>query len=85
MSPTTIFWVPTIVTVCGDLLRSCGSARARTGKCQEDNLGAMLKMALGALLEDPPGRKEGRSDAKIGSIRSKGSPDSERGRFKRIR
>ena len=46
MSPTTIFWVPTIVTVCGDLLRSCGSARARTRKCQEDNLGVMLKVAI---------------------------------------
>ena len=43
----------------------------------------MLKVALGDLLGDPPSGKEGRSDSKIGSIRSKGNPDSERGYFKR--
>ena len=53
------------------------------GKCLEDYLGAMLKVALGDLLRDPPGGKEGRSDAKIGSMRSKGSPNSERCHFKR--
>ena len=44
------------------------------GKCLKDNLGAMLKMAREDLLEDPPSGKEGRNNAKIGSIRSKGSP-----------
>ena len=40
-------------------------------------------MAREDLLGDPPGGKEGRNDMKIGSMRSKGSPDSERGHFKR--
>ena len=53
------------------------------GKFLENNLGAILKVALGDLLGDPFGGKEGRSNAKIGSMRSKGSPDSEKGRFKR--
>ena len=43
----------------------------------------MLKVALGDLLKDPPGGKEGKSNAKIGSMRSKGSPDAKRCRFKR--
>ena len=42
----------------------------------------MLKVAQEDLLEDPLGRKEGRSDAKIGSMRTKGSLGSKRGRFK---
>ena len=42
----------------------------------------MLKMALGDLLGDPLSGQEGRKDTKIGSIRSKGSPALERGRFK---
>ena len=41
----------------------------------------MSKMALGGLLGDPPSGKEGRRDAKIGSIR-KGSLALEKGRFK---
>ena len=41
----------------------------------------MLKMALGGLLGDPPSGKEGKRDAKIGSIR-KGSLALEKGRFK---
>ena len=73
----------TICAICGDLLQNCGSTKAHTGKWLEDNLGAMLKVALGNLLGDPPCEKEGRSDLKIGSIRSKGSPNLERGRFKR--
>ena len=52
-------------------------------KCLEDNLGAMLKVAPEDLLEDPPGEKEGRNDAKTGSIRNRGSLGSEKGRFKR--
>ena len=40
-------------------------------KCLEDNLGAMLKVAPEDLLEDPPGEKEGRNDAKTGSIRNR--------------
>ena len=51
-------------------------------KCLEDNLGAMLKVAPEDLLEDPPGEKEGRNDAKTGSIRNRGSLGSEKGRFK---
>ena len=50
----------------------------------QDNLGAMLKVALGDLLGDPPSGKEGKSDMKIGSMKSKGSLDSERGHFKCI-
>ena len=42
----------------------------------------MLKVALGGLLGDPPSGKEGRRDAKIGSMR-KGSPALEKGCFKR--
>ena len=42
----------------------------------------MLKVALGGLLRDPPGGKEGRRDVKIGSIRRKGSLALEKGRFK---
>ena len=45
----------------------------------------MLKMALGDLLGDPLGRKEGRRDAKIGSMRSKGSLVLEKGRFRHTR
>ena len=84
MSPIAIFWALTIGAVCGNLLQSYGSTRSRIGKCLEDNLGAMQKVALGDLLRDLPGEKGGRSDAKIGSIRSKGSLDSERGHFKHI-
>ena len=43
----------------------------------------MSKVALGDLLGDPLGEKEGRRDAKIGSMRSKGSLALEKGRFKR--
>ena len=43
----------------------------------------MLKVALGGLLGDPPGKKEGRKDAKIRSMRRKGSLALEKGRFKR--
>ena len=43
----------------------------------------MLKVDLGGLPGDPPGRKEGIRDAKIGSMRKKGSLALERGRFKR--
>ena len=49
----------------------------------EDNQGAMLKVALGDLFWDPLGRKEGRRDVKIGSMRRKGSLALEKGRFKR--
>ena len=47
----------------------------------EVNQGVMPKVALGGLLEDPPGEKEGRRDAKIRSMR-KGSLALEKGRFK---
>ena len=53
-------------------------------KCLEVNQGVMLKMALGGLPRDPPGRKEGRRVTKIGSMRRKGSPALEKGCFKRI-
>ena len=43
----------------------------------------MLKVALGDLLEDPPGGKEGRRDVKIGSMK-KGSLALENGCFKCI-
>ena len=43
----------------------------------------MLKVVLGGLHGDPFGRKEGRKDAKIGSMRRKGSLALEKGRFKR--
>ena len=42
----------------------------------------MLKVALGDLLGDPFGGKGGKRDVKIGSMRSKGSPALEKGRFK---
>ena len=42
----------------------------------------MLKVALGDLLEDPPGKKEGRRDMKIRSMRSKGSLVLDKGRFR---
>ena len=45
----------------------------------------MLKVALGGLLRDPPGGKEGKRDAKIGSLRRKGSLALEKGRLKRTR
>ena len=45
----------------------------------------MLKVALGDLLRDPPGGKEGRRDVKIRSMRRKGSLALEKGRFKRTR
>ena len=53
------------------------------GKCLEVRLGVMLKVVLGGLHGDPLGGKEGRKDAKIGSMRRKGSPGLEKGRFKR--
>ena len=83
LSPITKFWAPTIGAVYWNLLQSYGSARTRTGKCLEDNQGAMLKAALGDLLGDPPGGKGGKRDARIGSMRSKGNSALERGRFKR--
>ena len=43
------------------------------GKCLEVHLGVMLKVVLGGLHRDPLGGKEGRKDAKIGSMRGKGS------------
>ena len=43
----------------------------------------MLKVVLGGLHGDPFGRKEGRKDAKIGSMRRKGSLALEKGHFKR--
>jgi len=44
----------------------------------------MLKVALGDLFGDPLSGKEGRRDAKIGSMsRRKGSRALEKGRFKR--
>jgi len=52
------------------------------GKFLEDNQGAMLKVALGDLLGDPPGGKEGRRDMKIGSTRRKRSLALMKGRFK---
>ena len=45
----------------------------------------MLKVALGGLLGDLPGEKEGRKDVKIRSIRRKDSLASEKGRFKHIK
>ena len=45
----------------------------------------MLKVALEDLLGDPPSGKEGRRDAKIGSMRSKGSLVLEKGHFRRTR
>ena len=45
----------------------------------------MLKVALGDLLRDPPGGKEGRRDVKIGSMRRKDNLALEKGRFKRTR
>ena len=54
------------------------------GKCLEVRLGVMLKVVLGGLHGDPLGGKEGRKDAKIGSMRRKGSPALEKGCFKRI-
>ena len=54
------------------------------GKCLEVRLGVMLKVVLGGLHGDPFGGKEGRKDGKIGSMRRKGSPALEKGRFKRI-
>ena len=43
----------------------------------------MLKVALGDLFGDPFGGKEGRRDAKIGSMsKRKGSRALEKGRFK---
>ena len=50
----------------------------------EDNPGAMLKVALRDLLGDPHGWKEGRRDAKIGSMR-KVSLALEKGCFNYIR
>ena len=44
----------------------------------------MLKVVLGGLLRDPPGGKEGRRDAKMGSMR-KGSLALKKGCFKRTR
>ena len=44
----------------------------------------MLKVALGDLLGDPPGEKEGRKDAKIGSMK-KGSLAWAKGHFKRTK
>ena len=43
----------------------------------------MLKVALEGLLGDPPSGKEGIRDAKIGSMRRKGSLALEKDRFKR--
>ena len=48
-------------------------------------MGVMLKVVLRGLHGDPFGGKEGRKDAKIGSMRRKGSLALEKGRFKRIR
>ena len=45
----------------------------------------MLKVALGGLLGDLPGEKEGRKDVKIRSIRRKGSLASKKGPFKHIK
>ena len=55
------------------------------GKFLEDNQGAMLKVALGDLLGDPLGGKEGKRDMKIGSTRRKHSLALVKGRFKRTR
>jgi len=43
----------------------------------------MLKVALGGLRKDLRGEKGGRKGTKIGSMRRKGSPTSEKGHFKR--
>ena len=53
-------------------------------KCLKDVQRVTLKMALGGLLGDPLGEKEGRSDVKIRSMKSKGSLAWEKGHFKRI-
>ena len=54
------------------------------GKCLEVNQGVMLKVALGGLLGDPPGRNKGRRDMKIGRMR-KGDPALVKGHFKLTR
>ena len=53
-------------------------------KCLKDVQRVTLKMPWGGLLGDPLSEKEGRSDVKIRSIKSKGSPAWEKGHFKRI-
>ena len=55
------------------------------GKCLEVNREVMLKVALGGLLEDPLGGKEGKRGVKIGSMsKRKNSPALEKGRIKLI-
>ena len=46
-------------------------------------MGVMLKVVLGGLQGDPLGGKEGRKDAKIGSMGGKGSTALGKGRSKR--
>ena len=53
------------------------------GKYSEDNQGITLKVALGDLLEDPVGGKEGRKGVKTGSMSwGKSNLVLEKGRFK---
>ena len=86
LSSLALFWERTIGVVCGDLPRSCGSAETYVGRCLKDGQGVMLKAVLGDLLEDLLGKKEGKRDAKIGSMsRRKGSLALEKGHFKRTR
>ena len=46
-SPLTIFWVRTIGTVCGNFLRSYGSAETRTGEMFESQVGSYAKSGSG--------------------------------------
>ena len=57
--------------------------RFMRGKYSEDNQGVTLKVALGDLLGDPVGGKEGRKGVKTRSMsRGKSSLVLEKGRFK---
>ena len=46
-SPLAPSWVPTIGVICGNLLRSCGSAETHTGKISEGRLGSYAKSDSG--------------------------------------
>ena len=82
-SPHSRIWVCIINAVCGDLLHSYGSAKNRVARCLRDDLGVMLKVALGDFLSDPLGGKGDRRGVRAGSTsKRKSSLALEKGCFK---
>ena len=79
-------WVRIIGVVNGSLLRSYGFVEIREGKMSERQSRSYAKVALGDLIEDPFGGKEGRKDVKTGSMsKAKSNLVLEKGRFKHTR